>query len=391
MSRTVHRIVGVSACAILLLATVARAAPQAGRFPSVIPFNPYQAEFPEGVAVDKVGNVFASIGGIGGPLGVIYQFAPSGEMSTLVDFGSPSALGLTTDATGNVYVARAAEPNNGVYQVDQDGHFDRLPGTDQIVCPNAIAFDHQGTLYITETFSIDPVSGGFAEGGIWRIPRGREAELWLRDDLLTGLPPSLFSFPVGANGVAFYQGDLYTINSDKALVVRVPILPDGSAGQPEVWKQVDDVPESVLYQSPFPLQLDGIAFDVLGNGYVTVPSRAAIVRINGDDRSQETFAVYPDEPLDAPFNLAFGTGKGERENIFVTNGGYTGFLAPGPPDWPGPSLLKLEVGIPGYPVPGGGGISTISVPEPASNVLGILAMAGVVGSITSTHRRSRGR
>jgi sugar lactone lactonase YvrE len=270
-----------------------------------------------------------------------------------------------------------ATPDNGVYRVDEDGTIAQVPGTDQIVLPNALAFDHRGTLYVSETFSIDPNSGDFAQGGIWRVPKGGTAELWLRDDLLTGLPPSLFPYPVGANGIAFYQGDLYAINTDKALVVRVPILPDGSPGQAEIWKQVQDVPESVLYQSPvFPLMIDGLAFDVRGNAYVTVPTRSAIVRINADDLSQETFAVYPNEPLDTPFNLAFGTGKGERENIFVTNGGAAGLFIPSLP-WPGPGLVKIEVGVPGYPVPGGGWHNC--VPEPATLVLALFAVAGMVG------------
>ncbi len=96
--------------------------------------------------------------------------------------------------------------------------------------------------------------------------------------------------------------------------------------------------------------LDGLALDVHGNVYIALPSRLAIVRVNADGRSQETVAAYPQVPLDAPFSLAFGTGNGERENLFVTNSGLTGALVPGVP-WPGPGLTKIEVGIPGLPLP----------------------------------------
>ncbi len=141
------------------------------------------------------------------------------------------------------------------------------------------------------------------------------------------------------------------INTDKALVVRIPVLPDGTPGEAEVWKNVQDVPESIFYQSPFfPLQLDGLALDVHGNVYIVVPSRLAVVRINAADRSQETFAVFPEVPLDAPFSLAFGAGMGERENLFITNSGLVGALVPSVP-WPGPGLVKIEVGIPGLPLP----------------------------------------
>jgi sugar lactone lactonase YvrE len=264
------------------------------------------------------------------------------------------------DADGNVYVARNIAPNNGVYRVDRHGRAVRLPGTEQIVFPNALAFDHRGNLYVTETFSFDPplvpYENGFApefgRGGIWKVPPRGTAELWLRDDLLTGLGPTLFPFPVGANGIAFYHGDLYVINTDQALVVRVPVCHNGQPGQPEVWKQVEDVPESIFYQNPFiPLMLDGLALDVHGNVYIAVPSRGAIVRINADDLSQETLAAYPGSPLlDAPLSLAFGTGKGERASLFISNGGLSEGIVPGLP-WAGPGLLKIQVGIPVLPLP----------------------------------------
>ena len=83
---------------------------------------------------------------------------------------------------------------------------------------------------------------------------------------------------------------------------------------------------------------------------VASPSRLAVLRMNAADRSQGTLAVFPQAPLDGPFSLAFGTGMGERENLFVTGSGLVGALVPGLP-WPGPGLVKLEIGIPGLPLP----------------------------------------
>jgi sugar lactone lactonase YvrE len=312
-------------------------------------------ELPEGVAVDKVGNVYVSVNVPGGS-DQIWKFAPSGEESVLVDFGAPGyACGLAVDAVGNVYMARPIVPAHGVFRVGPDGDAALLPGTEQIIGADALAFDQQGTLYITEifsgVFSGDPSTSVFEQGGIWRIPKGGTAQLWLRDELLTGLGPTFFPYPVGANGIGFYHGALYVNNTDKALVVRVPVRPDGSPGQPEVWKQLEDVPESPFYQSPFlPLMLDGLALDVHGNVYLAVPTRAAIVRINAADLSQDTVAVYPDVPLDAPLSLAFGTGTGERQSLFISNGGFSGLFIPGMP-WAGPGLVKVEVGIPGLPLP----------------------------------------
>ena len=348
-----RQVTALAACAILApaLGSAKGSAPRGySPFPDLIPFNAR----PEGVAVDKVGNVYVSVTVSTGS-DQIWKFAPSGAKSVLADLGAPGyAGGLAVDAVGNVYLARLVVPGHGVYRVNPNGNAVLLPGTEQIVGADALAFDPRGTLYVTEIFSGvftgDPSTSVFEQGGIWRVPRRGTAELWLRDDLLTGLPPFLFPFPVGANGIGFYHGALYVINTDKALVVRIPVRRDGSPGQPEVWKEVGDVPESFLYGSPLPVMLDGLALDVHGNVYIAVPSRGAIVRINANDRSQETVAVYPDAALDAPLSLAFGTGQGERKSIFITNSGMSGLFVPGLP-WPGPGLVKIEVGIPGLPLP----------------------------------------
>ena len=307
----------------------------------------------EGVAVDKVGNVYTSVTGSEGV--TIWKSSPAGENAFLADIGMGKANGLAVDAQGNIYAALAEGMDRGVYRVDRSGKVVLLPGTEQIVFANALAFDKQGNLYITESYSIDSESG-YGPGGIWRIPRGGEAELWLQDSLLTGIGVVL-GYPVGANGLAYFQGDLYVANTDKGLIVKIPVCVDGSPGQPEMWTALGEVPESPLFKSPFPVMGDGIALDVFGNVYVAVVSRLAIVKIHAADFSQETVAAYlpnPNDPLfaplDTPASLAFGTGKGGRQDLFVTNLGWMSNIIPGPP-WPGPGLVKIEAGVPGLPLP----------------------------------------
>src|SRR5512142_663503 len=72
----------------------------AGTFPSFSPL-PLQ---PEGVAVDKVGNVYVSVGS--DESDQIWKFSPSGAKTLLVDFGPPGggACGLAVDPEGNVYM-----------------------------------------------------------------------------------------------------------------------------------------------------------------------------------------------------------------------------------------------------------------------------------------------
>jgi sugar lactone lactonase YvrE len=83
---------------------------------------------------------------------------------------------------------------------------------------------------------------------------------------------------------------------------------------------------------------------VHGNIYAAVINQSRIVKISPDGSTIETVATSADN-LDFPASLAFGTGKGDRKSIFVTN------FAIGPPTDVGPSLVKIDVGVPGMPLP----------------------------------------
>ncbi len=322
-------------------------------FPSFIPFDINKTG---DVAVDKVGNVYVNLTERDGR-DRIWKFSPAGEGPSLVaDIGTGTAYGLAVHAEGDIYACKVGNGiDRGVYRVGRDGNPVRLPGTEQIVYPNALAFDRRGNLYVTESRSgIPPVYG---QGSIWRIRPGGGAELWLRDDILTGTG-TFSGRPVGANGIGYFHGDLYVLNYDKSLIVRIPVHPDGSPGQPDVWAVLQEVPESPFVGNPPPVWGDGLALDVHGNVYVAVSFRAAIVMIDAEDLSQETIAVFGSDPnaplfapLDTPNSLAFGTGKGGRQSLFVTNLGMTGIYFPPPAQWPGHGLVKIDAGVPGLPLP----------------------------------------
>jgi len=326
-------------------------------FPAFIPLNLAMGEMPEGIAIDKTGNVYLSMQAWSfqhmAVTDQLWKFTPAGEKSVVVEFPPPGGgrCGLAVDAPGNVYMVRnvlgASPADSGVYKVSRGGTASRLPGTENMSLPNALAFDQRGNLYITEMFS-GPPTGPWEPGGIWRIPKGGTAEPWLSHELLTGTIKPLYGFPVGANGIQFYKGSLYVMNVDKMLIVRVPVLQDGSPGAPEVWKEIENVPDQTF--GFFPMMNDGLAMDVHGNAYVSATSRCAVLRIDAVTREQTTVAAWPDVPLDAPVNLAFGTGKGDRKSLFVTNMGVAGILDPSR-TWPGPGLVKIDVGVAGSPLP----------------------------------------
>lgn len=313
------------AAALTLPAGVANSDGHVGTF---VTFDPAAAEFPEGVALDKTGNVYASML----VTGEILKFAPDGTRSVLTQLSvsGTGPAGLAVDAAGNVYAAVAAadlatgvtDPAfRGVYRVRRDGTFERLPGTGAIVFPNDVALDKRGNVYATDS----------ALGDVWRIPRGGSAELWADDALLEGDGSFGFGFPIGANGIAFRHNRVLVANTEAGRLVQVPVEPDGSAGAP-----------SVTVESPALVGADGIALDVHGDVYVVASIQHTVVRVGGDG-SITTLATAADG-LNQPSTLAFGTGRSDHQTLFVAN---FSIFAP----MPTPAILTVPVGEPGQPVP----------------------------------------
>lgn len=328
----------------------------AGRFPDFIAM---PGVIPRGVAVDKAGYVYvsASVGSGANERIKVWKYTPAGEEMFSVDIGQGTIGGLMVSAEGDLYIALAAGRDRGVWRMDRKGNIELLPGSNQIFFANGLAFDNWGNLYVAESVSVaspgPPPS--FGPGGIWRIRRGGQVELCLRDELLRGTGALGQPVPIGANGIAYFFGNLFVTNTERGTVLRVPVCWDGRLGPPQVWKQLEDVPESPLAGAPIPVCGDGLILDVFGNIYIAVLTRSAVVRINPWHRSQTTVAAFQVSdtlpryaPFDFPASLFFGKGKGEWMNLFVTNTGMGASLVPGLP-WPGPGLVKIKAGVPGHP------------------------------------------
>ncbi|MCP4544450.1 MAG: hypothetical protein GY832_45645, partial [Chloroflexi bacterium] len=214
-------------------------------------FDASRGELPEGIAIDKTGNIYVSLGPplfVGGGFGEIWKISPDGAETMLAQFdGGPPAAGLAVDADANLYYAYPVDEGDdqgGVYRLTAGGDTERLPGTESIILPNGLAFDDDANLYVSDSIL----------GAIWRIPPGGSAELWLQHELLAGCLPD---DPFGANGVALWEGNLYAANTGKGILVSIPILADGAAGEPDLVAGAGDCDAQVkeLYG------MDGIALD----------------------------------------------------------------------------------------------------------------------------------
>lgn len=209
-------------CALALMLVLPNLAAANGVVTLVWKYDPTAGQFPSTVAVDKVGNVFVTLQA----LGQVRRISPDGEESLYYQFPPGAALfGVAVDAPGNLYVAvttRGANPAlSGVWRISRDKTATRLPGTGSMFLPNGLVFDQRGNLYVTDSYRPGTTPPA---GAIWRIPRGGEAKVWLQDsDLLGGLGQLPGAPPVGANGIALDHSVLYVSNTEKGLILRIPV------------------------------------------------------------------------------------------------------------------------------------------------------------------------
>jgi hypothetical protein len=295
---------------------------------------------PEGIAVGRTGTLYVSNRRVDGGQVVseILRVSVEGDVSRLTTLAShPSfvsgVLGLAIDRHGTVYAALVTfDPaTHGVWRVNPDGSgLARLPGSEQMVFPNALVFDSHGNLYVTDSFG----------GSVWRFTRNGVGAEWIQDELLQPLPFDPFGIQLpGANGIAFDPPNhLYVANTERGLIAHIAIdLQDGSAAEPATVAQGLEL-----------LTVDGLAVDVTGDVYAAVPGYSVfgvspLVRV--DPVSGDTApTVSPGDfgRFDVPLSLAFGAGARSHRSAFVTNGDL-----PVIPGGPGPGVVEVGLGVPG--------------------------------------------
>ena len=308
----------LTACSVIFATAVPVAAsPGAPAAPATLPvvttFAP--GDFPESLAADGHGNVYASLGFRGD----VVKVTPGGQQQPLahLDVGGGLITGLAFDPSGALYVAdatfQAAPTPPGVFRIGPGGGVTRVATLPGASFPNGLAF-HDGDLYISDS----------SLGAIWRLAPGGKPALWLQHPLLA----PAHSTGIGANGLAFWQGSLYVAVADSGTIVRVPLGTGGDAGTPRVAAQAN-----VLRTA------DGIAFDVHGNLYVTVNNNR-LVRLAPDGALTELAAK--NNGLVYPTMAAFGTTPATRTTLYITNGAL---------DNGTPNIVAFNAGTRGLPLP----------------------------------------
>ena len=320
--RTVLRAIGLGVAAPTAVSGLA-AADTGPR--TLFTYNPGAGELPENVAIDHRGTKYVSFA----PRGEIRAISPDNQTETTVatlNVGTGNGvIGLEVTPDGTLYACLASfdtpgSDTHGIWTVPPGGSprlFAALP-TDRF--PNDILLAGD-SLLVTDTIG----------GAVLHVSEGEWRE-WVSDPLLLGNGTAGFPFPLGANGIAeAADGTVYVANTERGTLVEIPVDPDGSAGTPTPFSS-----DSALGF------VDGLAIDTRDNLYAAIIGQNTVLRVTPAG-VVETLATAADG-LDGPSDVTFGTSRGEQKSVFITN-----FALLNPTN-PAPSLMQLDVGVPGRPI-----------------------------------------
>jgi sugar lactone lactonase YvrE len=187
---------------------------------------------------------------------------------------------MAVDAFGRVYACdwhRAevvrVDPATGEVQTYTKGA-PELPIDD----PNSPVFAADGTMYVT----------GSENPAIFRVAPGGDTSVWTT--AIGGYPNGVTLTPAG-DAVVVAQS--HPDDFEGGRVWRVPIEPDGSAGEPEVMAEL------------FHTVPDGVAYDEDGTCYVAHYTPDRIDRIRPDGTVETVVEDWEAVHLNAPTNIAF--------------------------------------------------------------------------------------
>jgi gluconolactonase len=240
-------------------------------------------DHPEGITITPDGRIF-----VGGEAGQIYRVEDDDTVTEVANTGG-FILGIAADAAGRIYAADNAHkcvwrvvPESGSHELYAKGPPDR-----PFKVPNWGAFDTAGNLYLTD-------SGGWGEanGLIWRIRPGGQAEVWTE---------SAVDFPNGC-AVPPDGGCLFYVESLPGRICRIDISADGSAAE-----------RIVLCELGLPVP-DGVAIADDGALVIACYRPDVVYRWHPDDGLSVIAADPRGTAIAAPTNVVFA---GDDRSLLV--------------------------------------------------------------------------
>ncbi len=289
------------------------------RTPEAIAPTQVIAEFPvntflENIAIDAHGTIFVT----SYEEGKIYRVTASGEYIEFAKIDG-NVAGIVIDRDGNLLVAGSLHGKTAtIFRIHAMGTVEPIVTLPEAIFLNGMTHLNGDRYLVADSY----------KGAIWDIDAiAKTAQIWIQDDLLARSDSSN-PFPA-VNGIKIYQDSLFASNTQRQLIVRIPIVEGNTPGKPEVFLTN--------------VNLDDFAFDMQGNLYGTTHVYNSAIRITPD--KQITTIAKAEQGMTGSTALAFSRTEGNLSSIYVTtNGGMS--LPPSTGVEPA-KVVRLEVGIEG--------------------------------------------
>lgn len=290
------------------------------RTPEAIAPTQVLAEFPahtflENIAIDPQGTIFVT----SYEEGKIYRINPSGECKEFASING-NVAGVVVDRMGNLLVAAVINSQgSAILQIDSMGVVETL-----ITLPDAMFLN--GMIHLEGDRYL--VADSY-KGAIWEVDAiSKTARIWIQDNLLTR---SALNNPFPAvNGIKIYNNSLFASNTQRQLLIRIPLVENSTPGVPEVFLTN--------------VNIDDFAFDVRGNLYGTTHIYNSVIKISPDKKI--VTIAKAEQGMTGSTALAFGRGEISRTSIYVTTNG--GMSLPLPTGLEPAKVVCLGVGIEGF-------------------------------------------
>ncbi|MDZ7962818.1 MAG: gluconolactonase [Aulosira sp. DedQUE10] len=273
--------------------------------------------FLENLAIAPDGTIFVT----NHEIGTIVRITPDGNQQIHARVaGKVSGLAFTANAD-LVATGWNADSIPVVSLVTVDGKVETL-----LTLPDAIFLNGITPLSGTQYLIADSY-----RGAIWLVDIAQRcSSIWLEHPLLARSNPE--SIIPAANGLKRFGNDLYVSNTEKMLLLRVPITTTNEPGEPEIFVQQTNI--------------DDFAFDVEGNLFGATHIYNSVVKITPNGST--TIIAQAEQGVIGSTAVAFGQQESERTSIYVVMNG--GMFLPPPTGIVPANVVRLEVGKPGYPL-----------------------------------------
>ncbi|AFY47871.1 hypothetical protein Nos7524_2017 [Nostoc sp. PCC 7524] len=273
--------------------------------------------FLENLAIAPDGTIFVT----NHEVGQIVRITPDGNQQIHTNIaGKVSGLAFTSDG-GLVVTGWNADSIPVVSLVAADGTVETL-----LTLPDAIFLNGITPLSDTQYLTADSY-----RGAIWLIDIAqRLSTIWLAHSLLAR--SSSENVIPAANGLKRFGNFLYVSNTEKMLLLRIPLGTANEPGEPEIFVEQTNI--------------DDFAFDVEGNLYGATHIYNSVVKIT--QYGSTTIIAQAEQGVIGSTAVAFGQTESDRTAIYVVMNG--GMFLPPPTGVVPANVVRIEVGKAGYPL-----------------------------------------